>query len=130
MHIDPVVQRMLEAERSGREVGLRVISASDGGAVAELEVTPEMANGFEVAQGGFTFMLADQAFACAANTVLPGAATVDASITFLAPAEVGTTLVAEARTFFTDGRRVIVDVVVRDGERSIALFRGTGSALR
>ncbi|QZY50637.1 PaaI family thioesterase [Leucobacter tenebrionis] len=130
MSIDPYVQQLLAAERSGQSLGLKVTSASGGQATAELVVSAEMANGHGVAQGGYTFTLADQAFACAANSLLPGAATAEASITYLAPAEVGATLVAEASTFFVDDRRMVVDVIVRADGREIALFRGTGRVMR
>ena len=89
-----------------------------------------MTNGLGVAQGGFVFALADHAFACAANSVLEGTATVEAAISYLSPARVGDDLEADARVAHLDHRRVVVDVTVRCGDRVIALVRATGRPLR
>jgi acyl-CoA thioesterase len=89
-----------------------------------------MVNGLGVAQGGFIFALADQAFACSANSVLEGTATVEASISYLSPARVGDELEADAQVAYWDGRRVVVDITVRDGERVVALVRATGRRMR
>lgn len=128
--IEGYVREMLEADRSPARLGITVSEVDAGRAIAHLTVTPDMANGLGVAQGGFVFALADQAFACAANSVAPGTATVDASISYLAPARVGDALRAEAALFFADERRVVVDVTVRSGDAVVAIFRGIGRAMR
>lgn len=130
MTIDDPARSMLDADRSLERLGVTVKGASGGRAVAHLIVTPEMANGHGIAHGGFVFSLADTAFAMAANTLGEGIATADASITYLTPARVGEKLVAAAEVTFNEGRRVIVDVTVRAGGRTVAIYRGTGRALR
>ena len=130
MTIDDPARSMLAADRSLGRLGITVEGASGGRAVALLVVTPEMANGHGIAHGGFVFSVADTAFAMAANTLGPSIATADASITYLTPAHVGEHLLAEAEVTFNEGRRVIVDVTVRSGERTVAIYRGTGRALR
>jgi acyl-CoA thioesterase len=122
------VSAMLAADRSRDRLGIGDADTGPGRATAELTVEPDMVNGLGLAHGGFVFALADYAFACAANSVIPGVATTEAQISFLAPARAGERLVAEAVVSFSSGRRVIVDVTVRAGERTVALFRGTGRA--
>ncbi|MGK4219427.1 hotdog fold thioesterase [Kocuria sp.] len=122
------VTAMLAADRSRGRLGISGADTEPGRAAVELTVEPDMVNGLGLAHGGFVFALADYAFACAANSVIPGVATTEAQISFLAPARMGERLVAEAGVSFSSGRRVIVDVTVRAGERTVALFRGTGRA--
>ena len=130
MTISDYVQRMLDADRSAVRLGVVATEAGGGRAKVRQRVTPDMANGLGVAQGGFIFALADQAFACAANSVLEGTATVDASISYLSPAHVGDELDADARVTYWDERRVVVDITVREGERVVALVRATGRPMR
>lgn len=130
MTISPVARRLMAGDTSLTTLGITILEAAEGHAVATLTVRPEMANGHGVAQGGYVFAVADTAFAFAAGSVLEGAATTDAQITYLAPGHVGEELVAHASVYFQDGRRVIVDVVVRAGDRKVAIFRGTGRVLR
>ncbi|SCC30267.1 acyl-CoA thioesterase [Pseudarthrobacter enclensis] len=128
--IDENVQRMLAADHAGARLGIVVTQAAQGAAVAQLVVTEHMTNGIGVAQGGFVFALADQAFACAANSVAQRVATADASISFVAPAHPGDELEAVATVSYSDQKRVVVDVVVRSEDRVVALFKGTARRFR
>lgn len=130
MTISPSVQELMAGDSSLASLGITIVEAEAGHAVATLTVQPEMANGHGVAQGGYVFALADTAFAFAANSLVPGMATTDAQITYLAPSHLGEELVAQASVFFHDGRRVIVDVVIEAADRRVAIFRGTGRALK
>lgn len=130
MTISSYVQAILDTDRSSVRLGVVVTHAEAGRATVRQLVAPDMANGLGVAQGGFVFALADQAFACAANSVLEGTATVDASVSYISPARVGDELVAEASVSYSDGRRVVVDVTVSAGDRVVALFRATGRPMR
>ena len=126
---DPA-RSMLAADRSLEGLGIQVLRASEGRATAVLRITPGMANGHGIAHGGLVFALADTAFAMAANTFGAGIATAEASISYISPARISEELVASAEVTFHEGRRMIVDVVVRAGERTVAIYRGTGRALR
>lgn len=128
--ISPYVQSMLDTDNSAGRLGIVAIEAGEGRARVRQKVLPDMTNGLGVAQGGFIFALADHAFACAANTVLEGTATVEASISYLSPAGVDDDLEADARVTHSDERRVVVDITVRAGERVVALVRATGRPLR
>lgn len=120
------VAEMVAADRSHGRLGIRDPKISEGKANAQLTVEPDMANGLGIAHGGFIFALADYVFACAANSLVPGVATTDTHMSFLAPARVGDVLKADAEVTFASGRRVIVDVTIQCESRAVALFRGTG----
>ncbi|MFJ2145327.1 hotdog fold thioesterase [Glutamicibacter sp. NPDC087831] len=121
---------MLAADKSLERLGIRVLSASKGRATAVLQVEADMANGHGIAHGGYVFAVADTAFAMAANTFGAGIATAEADISYLSPAHIGEELVAQAEVTFHEGRRMIVDVLVRAGKRTVAVYRGSGRALR
>src|SRR3954453_1854590 len=118
------VRQMLDADSSSEGLGITVLSAADGTAVAGMTVTPHGANGHGIAHGGLVFTLADTAFACAANSWAPRSATAAASIVYLSPARVGEELVAEAQTRLADERQSLVNVTVRCGGRVVAEYRG------
>jgi acyl-CoA thioesterase len=89
-----------------------------------MTITKEMVNGHAIAHGGFVFMLADTAFACACNSHGPVTVAAGADITFVAPAREGDLLVASAEERTRYGRSGIYDVTVRRGDDVIAEFRG------
>ncbi|QUX31349.1 hydroxyphenylacetyl-CoA thioesterase PaaI [Nocardiopsis akebiae] len=122
--------RMFEADMASKNLGMRLVEASDGLAVVEMTVGPLMLNGHGIAHGGFVFTLADTAFACACN-VDGGGVTVasGADVTFVAPAKEGDVLVATARERAVFGRSGLYDVTVRRGEEVVAEFRGRSRTL-
>jgi len=124
------VQQMLAADRSSALLGIHVLSAQAGRAVAAMTVPREGTNGHGIAHGGLVFALADTAFACAANSQAPGSATAAASIVYVGPAQVGDELTAEAQVRHAGERQSLVDVTVRCGERVVAEFRGRSARLR
>jgi acyl-CoA thioesterase len=122
------VERMMAADEASRALGIEVVEAAVGYAVARMTVTTTMVNGHAIAHGGYVFLLADTAFACACNSHGPVTVAAGADITFVAPARSGDVLVATAveRTRF--GRSGLCDVTVRRGDGAdaevVAEFRG------
>ncbi|MSP29666.1 MAG: hydroxyphenylacetyl-CoA thioesterase PaaI, partial [Acetobacteraceae bacterium] len=96
-----------------------------GHAVITMEVRPSMVNGHGLCHGGFIFSLADSAFAFAANTYNDMNVAQHCAVTFLRPARLGDSLIAEATERTREGRSGIYDVCVRvlNGD-IIAEFRG------
>src|SRR5215211_964450 len=127
-HVDPV-ERMMAADESSRRLGIEVVAAGSGRATARMRVTRDMINGHGIVHGGYVFLLADTAFACACN--YPGAVTVAASadIAFINPARQGDMLVAEAAERHRYGRSGVYDVTVSCDDRVIAEFRGLSRTL-
>lgn len=128
--VDPFIRSLTADEPALEWFGLQIEHAHDGTAIVHVTVRDDQVNGNRMTHGGVVFAVADQAFAMAANTVLPFAATADASIQYLAATTAGDRLTATARTSFRDERRVVVDVDVVAAGRTVAIFRGTGRASR
>ncbi len=61
-----------------------------------MRVTDDMVNGHGLTHGGFVFMLADTAFACACNSHGPVTVAAGADISFLRPTRAGDLLTAYA----------------------------------
>lgn len=115
---------MFEADAASRALGIELVEASEGHAVATMRITTEMVNGHDIAHGGYVFLLADTTFACACNSYGPVTVAAGADITFVASAKLGDLLTARAVERTRYGRSGIYDVTVeRDGE-VIAEFRG------
>ena len=122
-------QAMFADDVASRSLGMELVQAAEGTAVVRMRVTGQMVNGYDIAHGGYLFMLADTAFACACNS--HGAVTVaaGAEISFVASARLGDELVATAMMRTRYGRNGIYDVTVQRGEEIIAEFRGRSRAV-
>lgn len=122
-HPEPAAA-MFAADRASASLGMELLEAGEASAVVRMTVSPAMVNGHQIAHGGYVFMLADTAFACACNARGPVAVAAGADITFIAPARAGDVLVATAAERVSYGRSGIYDVTVRRGGQVIAEFRG------
>jgi acyl-CoA thioesterase len=127
--MDPVT-RMLDEDAASRALGIEVVAAAGGTAIAQMQVRADMVNGHGMAHGAFVFAVADTAFACACNSHGPVTVAAAADITFVAPARLGDLLMARAEERTRFGRSGIYDVTVRRGDDVIAEFRGTSRSLR
>jgi len=119
---------MFNSDVASRSLGMELLRAGPGTAEVRMRITRAMVNGHDIAHGGYLFMLADTAFACACNT--HGAATVGAGaeISFVTSARLGDELVATAEMRTRYGRNGIYDVTVRRDRDIIAEFRGRSRA--
>ena len=124
------VRRMLDDDLASRTLGMELVDAGAGFAVVRMTITETMVNGHDIAHGGFVFLLADTAFACACNSHGPVTVAAGADITFVATARRGDVLQATARERVVYGRSGICDVTVTRGDDVIAEFRGRSRTLR
>lgn len=115
---------MFNGDSASNALGMRLFEVGDGKAVVQMRVTAAMVNGHGIAHGGYLFLLADTAFACACNSYGPVAVAAGADITFVAAAREGDLLTAYAEERVRFGRSGIYDVSVRRGDEIIAEFRG------
>jgi acyl-CoA thioesterase len=123
-------QTMFAADRASRALGIDLLEAEEGSATLRMTVTAQMVNGHGIAHGGYIFLLADTAFACACNGYGPVTVASGADITFIAPAREGDVLLADARERTRFGRSGIYDVsILREGQ-VIAEFRGHSRSVR
>ncbi|WP_432035053.1 hydroxyphenylacetyl-CoA thioesterase PaaI [Streptomyces cucumeris] len=120
---------MFAADRASRGLGIELLKTGDGAAVLGMAVTASMVNGHGIAHGGYVFLLADTAFACACNSHGPVTLAAGADITFVAPAREGDVLEATAEERTRYGRSGVYDVTVRRGDEVIAEFRGRSRTL-
>lgn len=118
-------ERMYAKDSASQALGITVEVTGPGSAVARLEVTENMLNGFAVCHGGHIFAVADTAFAFACNTYGVLTVAAGASIDFVKPAHAGDSLTATAIECSRGIRTGVYDVSVcnQDGTE-IALFRG------
>ncbi len=115
---------MFDRDSASRSLGMELVEAGDGRATVRMTVTAAMVNGHAMAHGGYVFLLADTAFACACNSHGPVTVAAGAEITFLRPARAGDVLEARATERSTSGRSGIYDVTVRRDGDVVAEFRG------
>jgi acyl-CoA thioesterase len=120
---------MFQADEASRSVGMELLRVGDGTAVVQMTIDRSMLNGHAIAHGGYLFMLADTAFACACNSRGPVTVAVAADITFVAPVREGDVLVATAQERVSYGRGGIYDVSVRRGDEVVAEFRGRSRSI-
>jgi acyl-CoA thioesterase len=120
-----VADTMLSKEGTGPSWGLVIEEARVGYARVRMLLRPDMANGHGIVHGGMIFSLADSAFAYACNSRNSTTVAAHASISFLSPAKVGETLVAEAEERAGSGRSGVYAVrVTADDGRTVAEFQG------
>jgi acyl-CoA thioesterase len=115
---------MFDRDKASQGLGMELVQAGDGDAVVRMPVTGDMVNGHGVVHGGYVFMVADTAFACACNSHGPVTLAAGADITFLQPVRSGDVLEARARERSTSGRSGVYDVTVRSDGDVVAEFRG------
>ncbi|WP_236789402.1 hydroxyphenylacetyl-CoA thioesterase PaaI [Amycolatopsis sp. GM8] len=115
---------MFDDDVASKSLGIELVEADGGRAVARMRITAEMVNGHGIAHGGFLFLLADTAFACACNSHGPVTVAAGAEISFVTSARLGDELVATADERTRYGRNGIYDITVHRGAEVIAEFRG------
>lgn len=117
-------EAMFNADMASRGLGMELLDVGDGTALVRVRIGPAMVNGHGIAHGGFVFLLADTAFACACNSRGRVTVAAGADITFIAPVREGDVLTAAAAERVSYGRSGIYDVTVRRDDEVVAEFRG------
>ncbi len=120
---------MFDRDTASRALGMELVEAAGGRATVRMTVTAAMVNGHAIAHGGYLFLLADTAFACACNSRGPVTVAAGADIAFLRPVGEGDVLEATAVERAVSGRSGIYDVTVRRGGDVVAEFRGRSRVL-
>ncbi len=118
--------RNVKNDRFARLVGIRLVEAAPGRAVAELELKEDHLNGVDRVQGGVIFTLADYAFAAASNAEGFPTVGVNVNISFF-KAPKGPVIRALAREIQAGKRICGYQVDVLDADDSmVASFAGMG----
>jgi acyl-CoA thioesterase len=125
---------MFEADAASRALGIDLMEAGAGTATARMRVTEAMLNGHQIAHGGYLFLLADTAFACACNSHGPMTVAAGAEVSFIASAHLNDELTAVASERTRYGRNGIYDVTVYretpGGPVAVAEFRGRSRTIQ
>lgn len=125
---------MFEADLASRSLGIELVDAADGTATTRMRVTEAMVNGHDIAHGGYLFLLADTAFACACNSHGPVTVASGAEISFVTSARLHDELIAVAEERTRYGRNGIYDVTVyrrtSAGRDVVAEFRGRSRTIQ
>jgi acyl-CoA thioesterase len=129
-HATSPAQAMFAVDEASRGLGIELLQVGEGSAELRMTVTAAMVNGHGIAHGGYVFLLADSAFACACNSHGPVTVAAGAEISFVAPAREGDVLTASAYERTRYGRSGIYDVRVARGDQVIAEFRGRSRTIR
>ena len=120
-----VAETLLSREGTGPAWGIVIEDAREGYARIRMKLRDDMLNGHRIGHGGMIFALADTAFAYACNSRNENTVAQNASISFLAQAQPGDVLIAEAREASRSGRSGVYQVGVRTSDgRVIAEFTG------
>ena len=96
------IRKIFEGDRFATENGAVIDTVGEGCATCSLVITPSHRNAMGAVMGGVYFMLADFAFAVAANSERLGCVSLRSDISFLSSAR-GTRLIATA-TRLKDGK--------------------------
>jgi len=116
---------MFAEDAASRGLGMRIEAMGPGYARLSMTVRAEMLNGFKICHGGFITTLADSAFAFACNSSNELTLAAGIVVDFVAPAEQGDLLSAEAKEVVLTGRTGIYEVTVTNQKGEIvALLRG------
>jgi acyl-CoA thioesterase len=120
---------MFAADEASRGLGIELLEVGAGGSRLRMTVTDAMVNGHGICHGGYVFLFADTAFACACNSRGPVTVAAGADISFIAPVRAGDVLTAVAEERVSFGRSGIYDVSVLRADEVVAEFRGRSRLL-
>jgi acyl-CoA thioesterase len=123
-------EAMWASDAASQALGMRIVDVGPGTATLEMKVRDDMVNGHGIGHGGFTFTLADSAFAFACNSHNRRTVAHTCQVTYLRPTRLGDLLTATATERSREGRDGVYDVVVRSGDGVVAEFVGTSKEIR
>lgn len=117
-------EAMWKDDPASQALGMELVEIGPGRATISMTVRDDMVNGHDIGHGGFTFTVADSAFAFACNSYNRRTVAQSCAITFLAPTRLGDVLLARAVERSRQGRSGIYDITVTSGDAVVAEFRG------
>ena len=123
-------EAMWRSDAASQGLGMRIVTVGPGTATLEMTVREDMVNGHGIGHGGFTFSLADSAFAFACNSYNRRTVAHVCEITYLAPTRLGDVLTATAQERHREGRDGTYDVTVRNAAGVVATFVGKSKEIR
>ena len=120
-----VAEALYARDACSQALGIEVVAVAENSCVARLAVRSDMCNGFGIAHGGITFLLADTAMAFASNADNEVALASSAEIDWLTPVQDGDVVTATAERRWSNGRSTVWDIAITNASgESVAIVRG------
>src|SRR5687767_14408457 len=119
-----IVDHMYQGDLFSQWLGIRRIEEGPGHCILEMNVRPEMVNGFSIAHGAITYALADSALAFASNSHGRKAVSIETSINHLQPLSAGDILRAIAEETSLTNKIGVYHIRVTRGAELVAHFKG------
>jgi len=119
-----IIDKMYNGDAFSQWLGIRRLEEAPGYCVLEMEVRPEMVNGFGIAHGAITYALADSAFAFASNSHGRKAVSIETSINHLKTVYPGDVLRAVAEETSLSNKLALYHIKVLRAEELVAHFKG------
>lgn len=121
-----IVALMMENDAFSKWMGVEVLEVKEGTCMLQLQVSPEMLNGFFITHGGISYSLSDSALAFASNSRGNKCVSIETSISHIRPTKTGDVLTAAAVEKHRGKTIGIYEVTVTNQEnKTVALFKGT-----
>lgn len=121
-----IVDKMMETDAFSQWLGIKVLASAKGSCKLQMQVRPEMCNGFGIIHGGITFSLADSALAFASNAHGRLSVALECSISYPNAVNVGDVLTAEATEVSLTNKIGIYNIPVTNQKREIVgVFKGS-----
>ena len=121
-----VVNDMLAKDAFSEWLGIEVLEIAPNRSVLQMQVRPEMVNGFGVSHGGIVYSLADSALAFACNTHGRVTVAIENSISYPKAVRVGDVLTATAAEDSSTNKLGFYRVTIRNQkDELVSTLRGT-----
>jgi acyl-CoA thioesterase len=123
---EQVVEKMMTNDSFSQWLGVEIIKIQPGFAKIQMNVRPEMDNGFNITHGGIAYSLADSAFAFASNSHGRIAVAMETNISYLKKVTDGDVLTAIAEEISLGNTIAVYNIsVTEQNDEKVAQFRGT-----
>jgi len=121
-----IVNKMMETDAFSQWLGIKILSSTKGACKLQMEVRPEMCNGFGIIHGGITFSLADSALAFASNAHGKLSVALECSISYPNAVKVGDVLTAVATEVSLTNKIGIYNIpVTNQNDEIVGVFKGS-----
>ena len=114
-------QTLWDADNASQNLGMKIEKITAGEAVLTMEVKPEYCNGHSTCHGGFSFTLADSAFAFACNSYNARCVGQHNMVSYVRPAFAGDRLTAHATEIHRGKTSGIYNITVKNQNDKIIL---------
>jgi acyl-CoA thioesterase len=122
---EQVGAQLYKRDTAAHMLGIQLDAIGPGFARMSMPVRSDMLNGHGILHGGFTFSLADTAFAYACNSRNHKTVALACHISFVAPGHEGDVLVAVAQEQASAGKTGVYDIKITNQNGTVvAVFRG------